>query len=153
MIIVTVAKKTSKKGITDCVLSNGCGALNINATRVATPDGKPAYSYPNGAGGVYSHKYQQSSQIAEEWNFTTTEDNIPIEGNSLGRWPTNLFLNTVSRTKMDTQSGVSKSSGGRIGNAEGTYSKLGKTGFGTGHTKGDPGFGDVGGASRYFKVF
>jgi hypothetical protein len=52
---------------------------------------------------------------------------------------------------LDEQSGSTKSTGGRIGNAQGVYAGLGVTGFGTGHEKGDPGFGDEGGASRYFK--
>jgi hypothetical protein len=52
---------------------------------------------------------------------------------------------------LDAQSGVSKSTGGRIGNAQGAYAHQGRTGWGTGHTAGDPGFGDVGGASRFFK--
>jgi len=54
---------------------------------------------------------------------------------------------------LDEQSGVSKSTGGRIGNAQGVYSNQGRTGWGTGHEKGDPGFGDEGGASRFFKQF
>jgi len=52
---------------------------------------------------------------------------------------------------IDRQSGVSISTGGRIGNAQGVYSNQGRTGWGTGHEKGESGFGDVGGASRYFK--
>ena len=56
-------------------------------------------------------------------------------------------------TALDAQSGTSKSSGGRIGNAQGVYANQGRTGWGTGHTTGDPGFGDAGGASRYFKQF
>jgi len=55
--------------------------------------------------------------------------------------------------ELDRQSGVSKSTGGRIGNAQGVYSNQGRTGWGTGHEKGDPGFGDEGGASRFFKQF
>jgi site-specific DNA-methyltransferase (adenine-specific) len=52
---------------------------------------------------------------------------------------------------LDAQSGVSKSTGGCIGNAQGVYAHQGCTGWGAGHTAGDPGFGDVGGASRFFK--
>jgi hypothetical protein len=55
--------------------------------------------------------------------------------------------------ELDRQSGVSKSTGGRMGNAQGVYSNQGRTGWGTGHIKGDPGFGDEGGASRFFKQF
>ena len=53
--------------------------------------------------------------------------------------------------RLDEQSGSTKSTGGRIGNAQGVYAGLGVTGFGTGHEKGDPGFGDKGGASRFYK--
>jgi len=52
---------------------------------------------------------------------------------------------------LDEQSGVSKSTGGRIGNKDGAYSELGRVGFTKKHEKGDPGFGDVGGASRFYK--
>ena len=55
--------------------------------------------------------------------------------------------------ELDRQSGVSKSTGGRIGNKGGAYSHLGETGFKDNAIKGDPGFGDEGGASRFFKQF
>ena len=54
---------------------------------------------------------------------------------------------------LDAQSGVSKSTGGRIGNASGAYTNQGSTGWSGAHRPGDPGFGDVGGASRFFKQF
>lgn len=54
---------------------------------------------------------------------------------------------------LDGQGGMTKSSGGRIGNAQGVYSNQGRTGWGTGHVEGDPGFGDEGGVARYFKQF
>lgn len=53
--------------------------------------------------------------------------------------------------ELDQQSGKSKSTGGRIGNAQGVYSNLGASGFKNNSTKGNPGYGDVGGASRFFK--
>ena len=53
--------------------------------------------------------------------------------------------------RLDEQSGVTKSTGGRIGNAQGVYTNQGRTGWGTGHEAGDPGFGDTGGASRFYK--
>lgn len=55
--------------------------------------------------------------------------------------------------ELDRQSGVSKSTGGRIGNSQGAYSHLGETGFKDNAIKGQPGFGDTGGASRFFKQF
>ena len=53
---------------------------------------------------------------------------------------------------LDEQSGESKSTGGRIGNKNGAYSGIGANGFTTNHEKGDAGFGDKGGASRFFYV-
>jgi site-specific DNA-methyltransferase (adenine-specific) len=53
---------------------------------------------------------------------------------------------------LDEQSGVSKSTGGRIGNKNGAYSGIGVIGFTTKYEKGDSGFGDKGGASRFFYV-
>ena len=53
--------------------------------------------------------------------------------------------------RLDQQSGKSKSTGGRIGNAQGVYSNLGASGFKNNSTKGNPGYGDEGGASRFFK--
>ncbi len=52
--------------------------------------------------------------------------------------------------RLDEQSGTTKSSGGRIGNKDGggIYSGGGLKGP---YAPGDPGFGDTGGASRYFK--
>jgi hypothetical protein len=54
---------------------------------------------------------------------------------------------------LDEQSGISKSTGGRIGNKQGIYSNQGEGGWSTDHTKGDAGFGDTGGASRFFMQF
>jgi hypothetical protein len=71
-----------------------------------------------------------------------------------GRWPANFILVGDSPVKeLDRQSGVSKSAGGRIGNSQGVYSHLGATGFKDNAIKGDPGFGDTGGASRFFIQF
>ena len=51
---------------------------------------------------------------------------------------------------MDEQSGISTSTGGRIGNKNGAYSGIGASGYTTEYKKGDAGLGDKGGASRFF---
>jgi hypothetical protein len=51
---------------------------------------------------------------------------------------------------IDAQSGVSKSSGGRIGNKDGAYTNQGSTGWSGAHKAGDPDYQDTGGASRFF---
>lgn len=53
--------------------------------------------------------------------------------------------------ELDRQSGESKSSGGRIGNKDGGLIYGGGKGLVGAYESGDPGYGDTGGASRYFK--
>ncbi len=67
-----------------------------------------------------------------------------------GRFPANIILDEEAGRMLDEQSGVSKFTGGRIGNKNGAYSGIGVVGFTTEHQNGDPGFGDKGGASRFF---
>jgi len=54
---------------------------------------------------------------------------------------------------LDRQSGTSKSAGGRIGNKDGGGIYGGGKGLAGAFEKGDPGFGDSGGASRFFMRF
>jgi len=54
---------------------------------------------------------------------------------------------------LDGQSGISKSAGGRIGNKAGIGAHGIYGSFAPDAVKGDPGYGDEGGASRYFKTF
>ena len=89
--IVLARKPLSEGTVAANVLRWGTGALNIDSCRISLGENEKPYSYPNGAGGLYSHDYQQKSGIAKDWNkFSTKEDNKPVEGNSLGRWPANL---------------------------------------------------------------
>jgi DNA modification methylase len=84
-------------------------------------------------GQVKSNKittHYGSEETVEDWNCV---DDCPIK-------------------ILDEQSGVSKSTGGRIGNKNGAYSGIGVNGFTTEHKKGDAGFGDKGGSSRFFYV-
>lgn len=95
-MIITVVRKPLIKDVCGNITLHNTGSLNIDACRIATLDGKPPYEYKNGAGGVYSHKYQKTHK-AKEWNnFSTKEDNLPIIGNSLGRWPANVVMGEVS---------------------------------------------------------
>jgi DNA modification methylase len=74
--------------------------------------------------------------------------NIATPPNEQGRYPSQTFCDSEVAETLDKQSGLSKSAGGRIGNKDGAYSKLGVSGFTTSFEKGDGGFGDVGGCSK-----
>lgn len=74
--------------------------------------------------------------------------NIATPPNEQGRYPSQTFCDSGTAERLDEQSGLSKSAGGRIGNKDGAYSKLGVSGFTTSFEKGDGGFGDIGGCSK-----
>lgn len=74
--------------------------------------------------------------------------NIATPPNEQGRYPSQTFCDSGTAERLDEQSGLSKSAGGRIGNKDGAYSKLGESGFTTNFEKGDGGFGDIGGCSK-----
>jgi len=68
------------------------------------------------------------------------------------------MITKTTAIRLDDQSGVSLSSGGRIGNIS-KGARVYGNGKGLGvdlspeEVRGDPGYGDTGGASRYFKTF
>ena len=145
-MIITLLRKPLEGSVAENTLKYGCGAINIDDTRIGTghhlPLGKLTSKRLADDGGLGAGSGREGNREA----FIPR----PAEG----RWPANFILIGDSPVKeLDRQSGVSKSTGGRIGNKDGAYSHLGETGFKDIAIKGDPGFGDEGGASRFFKQF
>lgn len=143
-MIITIGRKPFKGTVCDNMESNSCGGINIKISRLSTQ----AESFID--------KGRESKGSAMDWskkkaNGDSKERKETIYDGSKGRFPANVFITENTGAILDQQSGVSVSTGGRIGNAQGVYSNQGRTGWGTGHEKGESGFGDVGGASRYFK--
>jgi len=157
-MIITLLRKPLEGTVAENTLKHGCGAINIDASRVDTSD--------NLNGGAYAENPTDRHDGKESWRFERGKGEYKQPS---GRWPANFILShlegCISKGKdwvcvegcpvqeLDRQSGVSKSTGGRIGNKGGAYSHLGETGFKDNAIKGDPGFGDEGGASRFFKQF
>lgn len=200
----TLFRKPFKGTVANNVLENGCGGINIDATRITgggTLDNwKPStFSNRNGSELSKSHIAGSNDEKMRDSQLASIE-----KMNTEGRFPANLLLectceeviegksdgvvinnsnspnftdevycggwnrgeqeapraykdtgatHTDSKCpckKLDLQSGNSKSTGGSIGTA---------TGYGNNfagsrkNVKGNGGFGDIGGASRYFKQF
>lgn len=76
--IVLARKPLSEKTVAANVLKWGCGAINIDASRIGS---NPGYKYPNGPGG-------NSFSVAKEADGSRT---TPVESTQ-GRWPANLLL-------------------------------------------------------------
>ena len=143
MIIITVAKKPSKKATTDCAIENGCGSLNIDDCRVHGDDlSLPKYTEGRKAGWRSEEDYVGGSEA----KYPTVWS--PSSG---GRFPANLLLNTISQEAMDTQSGNCRSNHNKSNDKAGHQNQYvgGKI-----HKKvASSCYTDSGGASRYFKVF
>ena len=197
-MIITILRKPLDGSVADNSLKHGCGALNIDATRVKhnedikvikaqetgnlvfgqsgryedTTELKPEGRWP--ANFILNHKkgceikgtkkvksnghWTQKANIGKFYEGGWSHQEID-EGNKLSDDENNEKVADWDCEEgcpvkiLDEQSGVSKSTGGRIGNKGGAYSHLGETGFKNNAVKGDPGFGDSGGASRFFKQF
>jgi hypothetical protein len=110
----------------------GLAGLNIDDSRIPTNELK------NIQGG-----FHRGLMNDDGWKGNKQDiNNIPS-----GRWPANLILGDEEvEAMLDEQSGVSKSTGGKSGN-ENAYGGWGKENH-YGNEK--PGFGDSGGASRFF---
>jgi len=140
---VVVARKPLAGTVAANVLAHGTGALNIDATRVGTNAG---WSYPNGAGGNGFH-----GGVGRSPDGTRT---APVVA-AAGRWPANVILDESQAAELDRQSGE------RPGMARGTLRRGATTGRSIGGTSAygeadpqdvDAGYGDTGGASRFFYV-
>jgi len=139
---IVLARKPLEKGLTvaENMLKWGVGGLNIDESRIGS---NPGYKYPNGPGG-------NSFSVGEGNDGTRTE---PVESTQ-GRWPANLLLDERAAQMLDEQSGNCKSTGGsqikrqQKENAQGwcIADKRGEI------NAPDTGFGDTGGASRFFYV-
>lgn len=155
-MIITLLRKPLEGSVAENTLKHGCGAINIDATRIGN------IVQDTSKNGRSSDKHKSTvfqSGLKEDFEGKITT----------GRWPANFILTHLEGCtshgedwdcvegcpvkEIDRQSGVSKSTGGRIGNSQGAYSHLGETGFKDNAIKGQPGFGDTGGSSRFFKQF
>ncbi len=123
-----LARKPIEGTVANNVLKYGTGGLNIDGSRVGS---NPGWSYPNGAGGNTFHGQTRRTEP---------------ESSTLGRFPANL-IHDGSDEVVGLFPQTGKSSGGRIGNKGSMINTMGNA-----YEKGDPGFGDSGSASRYFKV-
>jgi len=134
---VIVARKPLIGTVAANVLLWGVGGLNIDGSRIGRANGDNSWG-GNRTATFGTQDTQSGGDGSGGW-----------EQNGGGRWPANIILDEHTAGLLDEQSGVSKSTGGRIGKKETSNIDFGLSGK---YEKGDPGFGDVGGASRFFYV-
>jgi DNA modification methylase len=149
---IVLARKPLVGTVAANVLAHGTGALNIDGCRVVHQD----------AADLATSLSKNPGRGAETVTSGVYGANRPQQQvNRDGRWPPNILLTHSAAcadgcapdcpvAALDAQSGVSRSSGGRIGNKDGGGIYGGGRGLAGKHTAGDPGFGDKGGASRFY---
>jgi DNA modification methylase len=135
---IVVARKPLIGTVAQNVLKHGTGALNIDATRIAG----------DMSGGVWKGT---TKKVGYEggWDSETKPN---LEPHAAGRWPANVALDETAAAMLDEQSGER---GGGFG-VRGAGTSPNAYGGGKGYagtlteTGQDVGYGDTGGASRFF---
>lgn len=140
---VVVARKPLIGTVAANVLAHGTGALNIDACRIAIEDD----DYARNASGDRGH---EGTRDPEERGAT---DLRPGGGSAstIGRWPANVMLDPEAAALLDEQTGVLRSGEpGTMRLGENTSAAYGAES----REPGTPmtGYGDAGGASRFFYV-
>ena len=118
--------------VAETVLEWGTGGLNIDGSRI---------------GSESTVRNSHAGTNGEGWGMGKSES---VNGSTQGRWPANVILDEVTAGLLDEQSGVSKSpvSYARTTDVRGSIYRDGIGAVGAGEISN--GFGDSGGASRFF---
>ena len=144
---IIMAMKPNEGSYADNALKWGVAGLNIDAGRI--PFRNKADEKESKGKNQHS-RYKNSIMRNPAPHGIYHQDKRPaIDYTADGRFPTNILLDEESAKILDEQSGISKSTGGRIGKKDKSNIDFGLSGK---YRKGDLGFGDKGGASRFFYV-
>jgi site-specific DNA-methyltransferase (adenine-specific) len=134
---ILIRKPISEKTVAANVQRFGTGALNIDGCRIRSAGGTKAVNFAKKPCGRL-----------QRWDEGSKGARNKIEALPLGRWPANLLLSPEAAAELDRQSGVSKSH--PIGAMRGGDSPNRKVFGNFGGKPHSNGYGDSGGASRFF---
>ncbi len=141
---VVVARRPLIGTVAANVLENGTGALNIDACRIgtngetiATPQSDPHKRGATAGEYAISTRDTERMHAAQQASIERT--------NTLGRWPANIALDATAAKMLDEQSG--ELPGASSFSRPSIYKA---TSYTAGNAKLQLGYGDNGGASRFF---
>jgi site-specific DNA-methyltransferase (adenine-specific) len=140
---VIVARKPIEGTVANNVLKWGTGGLNIDGSRIVGDDQDVLDA---------AVKRMSGNSVKGQLNFAGNETIKP--NSAQGRWPANIILDPYTAELLDEQSGQSKSASGtqKYQRAETTAWKERGGSFTPGREWDAQGYGDSGGASRFFYV-
>jgi DNA modification methylase len=136
---VVVARKPLIGTVAENVLTHGTGGLNIDGSRIGT----------EGGGTTCNDRDLQGNCIGHSNANTSLGGGIMRHGPkySAGRWPANVILDEYSAELLDEQTLDLKGAVSRTKHID-----RGPFSTGSGEVIADFGYGDTGGASRFFYV-
>jgi hypothetical protein len=145
---VVVGRKPLTGTVAANVLEWGVGGLNIDGTRIPSDDGfEKAWDNP------VKTNISSGSQAFNPNTGTTHKVDLSANRPVGGRWPSNVMLDEFTAGLVDQQSGVSKSPEiGSITKTKPRHSGSMAGAFNHSEDGMTNGYGDVGGASRFFYV-
>jgi DNA modification methylase len=142
---VVVARKPLVGTVAENVLAWGVGGLNIDASRISYESQNDFETVKKGVEGGFRSSQQGTTFMASAGADRTVS--------ATGRWPANIILDEYTAGLLDEQSGISTSLSHKRPHST-------KWGFGVNadnakeydYETGGAGYGDTGGASRFFYV-
>lgn len=150
-----LARKPLEGTVADNLAAHGTGTLNIEACRIGT-DGE-SFRAPQRNPGNRANALSPTDISALQFHKTDIDKMRAAQHESiertaaLGRWPAHLSLDEHGAAALDEQSGECPGmprTARRVGDRKTGYGG----GWGTDDASNSPGYGDTGGASRFFYV-
>ena len=152
-MIITLLRKPLEGSVADNALKHGCGAINIDATRVSFDEGETI--------NFEARQRQQADPREKGWSGHVAQVGSDIQMyKEKGRWPANFILThkedcveSCPVKVLDRQSGRVK---GWSSQSHNTFNPYQGNSFHNSSTQRQgykEGYNDDGGASRFFKQF
>lgn len=130
-MIITIVRKPLIENVCKNITLHNTGGINIEKCRVGNEDTRSPTSL---------------SALGQNSGWNNHENRVVLAGSANGRWPANVLISATLSEIMNDQSGVLRARGNK------GCSKGGGGLYGHKETVNNFGFGNVGGASRFFKV-
>lgn len=158
-MIITILRKPLEGSVVENTLKHGCGAINIDATRITTSDSLgggrlkgPTDMSQTCGGSEWDRPWMNDSSKREHYANDAREKVEKAE--RLGRWPANFILvGDKSVKEIDRQSGRVKGYSSQNHKAFNPYQGNSFHNSSTQRQGYKEGYDDDGGASRFFKQF
>lgn len=139
---IAIARKPFRGSVAGNVEAHGTGALNIDACRIEYQDEADYEAAKGGDSG-------SASRVLDGYGHTNTRPQSE-KITELGRWPANVVLDDLAALVLDEQSGeCSVNPSGTFAERPTTKNEVYSGAYGPAEVFG---YGDSGGASRFFKT-